>query len=289
MATQFLETQEGKIAYDEQGQGPLVICVPSMGDLRGEYRFLAPRLASAGYRVISMDVRGHGESSTYWQDFSVAGVGQDILTLIRKLDAGPAVIIGDSMAAGAAAWAAAEAPELVSRLVLLDPIVRGEGSGFMKAVFSLLLMRPWGPAVWKMYYSMLYPTRKPEDFAEYTRTQQQNLQEPGRLEALHAMAMASKAASEQRLPRVQAPALILMGTKDPDFRDPEAEAKWLAGSLHTSYQMIPGAGHYPHAEMPDVVVPLILSFLQPLQGPGQVTKSQAVMIFPVPAEQPYEP
>ena len=114
MTTLFLDHQNGRIAYDETGTGPLVVCVPSMGDVRAEYRFLAPQLAQAGYRVVTMDVRGHGESSTAWDDFSVAGVGSDIVALIRHLDGGPAVVVGESMAAGATVWAAAEAPELVA-------------------------------------------------------------------------------------------------------------------------------------------------------------------------------
>ena len=111
MTTQFLKTDAGSIAYEESGSGPPVICVPSMGDLRQEYRFLAPLLAEAGYRVASMDVRGHGESSTNWADYSVAGIGSDILALANHLGGGPAFVIGTSMAAGAAVWAAAEAPE----------------------------------------------------------------------------------------------------------------------------------------------------------------------------------
>ncbi len=42
METQFLTLPEGNIAYDDQGSGPLVLCVPGLGDLRAEYRFLAP-------------------------------------------------------------------------------------------------------------------------------------------------------------------------------------------------------------------------------------------------------
>src|SRR5215471_4600884 len=79
MATQFLTAQDGTLAYDDTGAGPLVICVPGMGDLRAEYRFLAPKLVAAGYRVVSLDVRGHGETSVRWPDYSVAGVGADIL------------------------------------------------------------------------------------------------------------------------------------------------------------------------------------------------------------------
>ena len=48
MKTEYLDRDEGKIAYDVTGRGSLVICVPSMGDVRAEYRFLAPDLARCG-------------------------------------------------------------------------------------------------------------------------------------------------------------------------------------------------------------------------------------------------
>ncbi len=261
MTTLFLDHANGHIAYDETGAGPLVICVPSMGDVRAEYRFLAPRLAQAGYRVVKMDVRGHGESSTAWDDFSVAGIGSDILALIRHLKASPAVVIGDSMAAGATVWAAAEAPELVAGAVLVGPFVRSEPSLFTNLLFGAMFSRPWGPAMWQWYYKMLYPTQKPADFAEYVHNLRKNLAERGRMEALQKMLAASKSASEQRLGMVKAPALVLMGTKDPDFKDPEAEARWVAEKINAQMHMIEGAGHYPHAEMPDAVAPLVLEFL----------------------------
>ena len=139
MGTRFLKIKEGSIAYEEQGSGPLVICVPSLGDLRGEYRFLAFHLASAGYRAISMDVRGHGESSPLWPDYSVGAIGGDILALIRHLDSGPAAIIGTSMAGGAAIWAAAEDPDLVSGLVLIDAFYRGTSKWQEKLLYWSIL------------------------------------------------------------------------------------------------------------------------------------------------------
>lgn len=265
MGTQFLQQPGGSIAYDVTGAGPLVICSPSMGDLRAEYRFLAPRLAEAGYRAACLDVRGHGESSTHWPDYSVAGVGADLLALARSLGAtpeAPALLVGDSMSGGAAVWAAAEAPELVAGLALIDPFVRGDGSLPQKLLFSALFARPWGPAAWVRYYTSLYPTRKPADFAAYTAALRANLSRPGRLEALQQMLAAPKTASEQRLGQVKAPALVLMGSRDPDFKDPEAEAQWVAKALNGSCKMIAGAGHYPHAEMPEAAASLILSFLK---------------------------
>ena len=262
MSTHYLEVQEGQIAYDDSGSGPLVICAPSIGDLREEYRYLTPQLVAAGYRVITMDVRGHGETSPQWADYSVGAIGSDMIALIRSLDAGPAFIIGTSMAAGAAVWVATEAPDLVAGLVLVGPSVHGEVSWPNKLLYSALFARPWGPSLWLKYYSTLYPTRKPVDFAPYCAALRANLAQPGRIEALLRLALASKAASEERLPRVTTPVLVIMGSKDPDFKHPEAEAQWVAKSLRGKVKMIKDAGHYPHAEMPEVTGPMMIQFLQ---------------------------
>lgn len=265
MTTQFFKHQNGQLAYDDAGEGPLVVCIPSMGDVRGEYRFLIPQLVAAGYRVVNMDVRGHGETSTDWNDFSVAGVGQDIVALIRDLKAGPAIVVGTSMAAGAAVWASAESPNLIKGLLLIGPFVRGGGDMPTNLLYSTMFARPWGSAMWIKYYASLYPTHKPADFAQYTAGLLANLKENGRLEGLLKMLCASKKASEERLPRVNKPTLVLMGSKDPDFKKPVEEAKWVAEQLRGSYKMIEGAGHYPHAEMPEVVAPLIVSFAESLK------------------------
>lgn len=264
MATRYLKQGNGRIAYDDAGKSPLVLCVPSMGDVRGEYRFLIPQLVSAGYRAVSMDVRGLGETSPEWSDYSVVGIGRDMIALIRELNAGPAIIVGTSMAAGAAVWAAAEAPDLIRGMVLIGPFVRGDGNWFLETLFSLMIARPWGPSMWVKYYSTLYPSRKPADFAEYSEALLRNLKERGRLESLMQMLRASKRASEERLPRVNQPTLVLMGSKDPDFKNPESEAKWVAENLRGSYTMIENAGHYPHAEMPEVTGPLVLRYMQSL-------------------------
>ena len=267
MTTQIFKTAEGTLAYDEAGSGPLALLVPGMGDVRGEYRYLAPQLAAGGWRAVSVDVRGHGETSTGWADYSVAGVGADLLALIRGLNAGPAVVVGTSMGAGAAVWAAAEAPDLVRALVLVGPFVSGAPGRLGRLVSSLMFARPWGPALWLAYYATLYPSQKPADFSAYRAALQRNLAEPGRLEALRQMLLASKLASEQRLDKVRAPALVLMGSRDPDFKSPEAQARWVAESVHGRYEMVAGAGHYPHAELPLVAGPRILAFLASLNGP----------------------
>lgn len=265
MATLFFERPDGKLAYDDDGSGPLVICAPGMGDLRAEYRFLRDQLVSAGFRVITLDLRGHGESSVPWPDYTIAIQGSDLVALIRSLEAGPAMVIGNSMSAATAIWAAAEAPELVNALVLLGPAARGDGTSLNHLMYKTLFARPWGPAMWLWYFNTLYPTRQPEDFEAYRAALRANLSQPGRLEALKMMMLEPKTPAEMRMPEVAAPVLVLMGTKDPDFKDPEAEAHWVAETLKGRYQMIEGAGHYPHAEMPEISGPIIIEFLQSLK------------------------
>ena len=64
--TEFLTVDGGTIAYTVTGKGPLVVLAHGMGDSRHSYRFLAPALAAAGYRVANLDVRGCGDSSHGW-------------------------------------------------------------------------------------------------------------------------------------------------------------------------------------------------------------------------------
>src|SRR5258706_7539642 len=56
-STRYLEVPGGRLAYDDTGTGPLVVCLPGLGDLRASYRFLAPRLVAAGDRVVTIDLR----------------------------------------------------------------------------------------------------------------------------------------------------------------------------------------------------------------------------------------
>jgi pimeloyl-ACP methyl ester carboxylesterase len=263
--TQHLAIPGGIIAYDDIGTGHPVLCVPSLGDVRAEYRFLRPQLLDAGFRVVTMDLRGHGESSTGFADYSSPAIGQDILALARHLDAGPVAVIGASKAGGAAAWAAAEAPDLIDRLVLVDPFARSHGGDrLLKTLMNVLLARPWGPAMWTMYFPKFYPSRKPDDFAAYRARLKANLRERGRMEAVKAMmndGADATAAVEYSLAQVKAPTLVVMGTKDPDFKDPAGEARWIADQLRGQVLMVEGAGHYPHAEIPAQVGPEIARFL----------------------------
>lgn len=262
---EVLQRQGGRIAYEDTGRpGPLVLCVPGMGQLRSLYRFVAPLLSQSGYRVVTVDIRGMGESSARWSDYSESAIASDIVALLQHLQAGPAVIVGNSISAGAAVCVAADHSELVADLVLVGPFVRQVPISRLKLfLFRLALARPWGAATWVNYQGdKLYPANKPADAVAYDNTLRMNLREPGRMRAFQRMAATDHRASEARLDRVRIPSLVVMGTADPDFPDPRSEATLIAERLHGSAAFIEGGGHYPPAESPGEFYQEVLRFLE---------------------------
>jgi pimeloyl-ACP methyl ester carboxylesterase len=270
----FLPRPDGRIAYTDTGSGPLVVAVPGMGDLRSTYDDVAPALVDAGYRVVVTDLRGHGDSDTTFSTHGDDVTGADLLALVGHLGAGPAVLLGNSMGASAAAWAAAERPDLVRGLVLLSPYLRQPGSPalqrVMRVVYRVLLARPWGAAFWGSYYSMISKGRRSPRHAEQVAAVRDTLREPGRLRSFRDLAVAlDHSVVEARLPAVQAPALVVVGALDPDFPDPEAELAWATDAIGARGVLVPDVGHYPQHQAPGVVVPAVLGFLAGLPAqPG---------------------
>lgn len=253
---------EGRLAYDDTGSGPLVVCLPGMGDLRSEYRFLVPRLVEAGFRVVTMDLRGHGDSDATFTDHTRPAAGDDVVALLAHLDAGPAHLVGTSFGAAAVVWAAAEATEAVASATLIGPFVRDTPSSpVMDLMTRVLLARPWGVRGWLWWYGRLFPAGTPADHADHVATLRANLSEPGRLAALTAMGRAGCEDIDPRLDDLPVPSLVVMGTADPDFPDPAAEARTVAERTGGEVVMVEGSGHYPHVDAPDVAGPAIARFV----------------------------
>lgn len=275
---QFITNEGGRVAFEDTGgNGPVILAIPGMGDLRSEYRLIRPALQQAGYRVITMDARGFGESSAKWADYSARAVGRDAVAVLRHLNAGPATIMGNSFAAGSALWAAQDAPAEVNGVVLLGPIVRDLEASFMqKLSLRIGFAGPWKVGFWTMYWNTLFPTSKPADHADVKAAITTNLREPDRMDALVAMLSLSKADTAAILEKTTVPALVVMGTKDPDFTDAVEEARMLAGKLKAETIIVDGAGHYPHTEMPDMVAPKLLAFLASLRRTGSADRLRPV-------------
>ena len=265
MKTQYLKRPEGTLAYSEYGDssGQLVLMLPGLGALRSEYRYLAPSLGEAGYHAVTVDLRGHGESSVPWKNYDVPSVGSDIFALVEHLDSGGAHLIGTSFGGAAVVWAAAERPDHTHSLLLINPFARtAKINPVMNALFWLMMHNPWRVHTWAMYYGSLYPTHKPDDFQNYLNHLKKNMAQPGRMDAAAALAFCSRQPSDEALRQVKARTLVIMGTQDPDFPDPAAEGKILAEETGGTLEFVEGAGHYPQTEMPDQTRAIVLDFLE---------------------------
>ena len=118
--------------------------------------------------------------------------------------------------------------------------------------------------LWMRYLDVAYPT-KPADYAEYMAALRAKLTEPGRMAEFLKTVKTTPADAEAQLPGIRCPALIIMGTEDPDFADPRAEGEAIVAAMPAglgTVAMVDGAGHYIHAQSPDEVAALVIPFLK---------------------------
>ena len=260
--TSYLDRPSGRLAYEVTGDGPLIVLSPGMGDLRSTFDGLGARLP--GFRVVTTDLRGHGGSSTGWADgYSVDAVAGDLLALIHA-HGGRGVLLGNSYSGSAAVVAAAREPEAVAGLVLDGAFVREhESSAFQRALFSLFTHTVPGRLLWPAVAWPTFFKVRPADFAARKAELRTNLRRPHGYDGLRWITRhGSHRGTEPLLASVQAPALVIMGTRDPDFPDPAAEARFTADALGgpAEVMLVDGAGHYPHTEAVDAVAPAVAEF-----------------------------
>jgi pimeloyl-ACP methyl ester carboxylesterase len=238
--TEYLDIAGNTIAYDVTGQGPLVVLAHGIGDSRHSYRFLAPALVAAGYRVANVDIRGCGDSSLDWDGYTRTDIAGDLVSVIRHLG-GPAVIIGQSISGGAATIAAADAPELITGIIELAPFTRAQkvdlvglfrARRFRKGYVQMALVIVRGRLEnWTRYLDVAVPA-KPADWDSELARIKAKLSEPGRMKAMQTMCKSKPSDAGAQLPNVSCPVLIIEGSADPDWADPRAEGmKIIAGPL----------------------------------------------------------
>jgi pimeloyl-ACP methyl ester carboxylesterase len=270
--TEYLDIAGNTLAYEVTGQGPLVVLAHGMGDSRHSYRFLVPALAGAGYRVANVDIRGSGDSSVGWDGYSRTDIAGDLVAVVRHLG-GPAAIIGHSISGGAATIAAATAPDLVTGVIELAPFTRKQSislGGMLRvrryragSTHLMTTLLRGSVSSWKKYLDLAYPT-KPADWAGELARIEAKLGEPGRMEALQAMARSAPTDAGAQLPHLTRPVLVIEGSADPDWADPRAEGEKIVADLPDGLGelvVIDGAGHYPHAQTPEKVLASALPFL----------------------------
>ena len=120
--TELLTFQNGLLTFSAQamGDGPIVLCLHGFPDNAGSFRHQLPVLAEAGYRAISLTLRGYEPRSIPADgDYTIETIATDILAVIDSLNTGPVHLIGHDWGAAAAYVAAAAAPERFRSLTVM--------------------------------------------------------------------------------------------------------------------------------------------------------------------------
>ena len=261
MTTQQLDLAGGMIAYDDSGgDGPPLVMLPGAGDVRSEYRFVAPELVAGGARVVTVDLRGHGESSADWADYGVAQTAADLIALLDHLDAGPANVVATSFAPAAALWAASERPDLFGRLVLISAHLE-EPPAWQRIPLSLMLRGPLAGRMWASQFRKWHPAAPPADLDEHAAGLAKMMADSRRRRAVRETLTADRDGLAPRIERVELPALVIMGGADSHFSDPAEEGASIAAVTGGTLQVVADAGHYPHVEFPGKVAPAIADFI----------------------------
>jgi pimeloyl-ACP methyl ester carboxylesterase len=106
------------VAYTEAGalDGPPVVLVHGLAEDRHSWR--AQQAELSGLHTFAFDLRGHGETSLGRPAGSLAQLGRDLIGFLEGVT-GPAAVVGFSLGGTIALWAAAERPDLLTRLVVL--------------------------------------------------------------------------------------------------------------------------------------------------------------------------
>jgi pimeloyl-ACP methyl ester carboxylesterase len=231
-------------------------------------------LASAGRRVIALDLPGFGASPMPAEKVSIPGYGRWLVALLGELDVSSAALVGNSMGGFIAAEVAIQAPALVDRLVLisaagitsekqrsdqvLGALYRVEAlsayvTGAIVARAAWLSRRP---ALRRR--AMWFVMRHPEAISAALAYEQiAGIGTPGFLPALDAC---SDYPIRDRLPEIACPTLIVWGRDDliVPVRDADVFEELIPDARKVVWD---DTGHVAMLERPDEFNALLAEFL----------------------------
>jgi len=277
------ETVDGhRLRYVRAGSGPAVVLVHGFASSLYTWKDVIPALAAA-HDVVALDLPGFGQSDQP-ADLSFEDFPRAVLGLMDHLGIETAALVGNSMGGAIAAIVAAERPERVAALVLIDaagfnlgPSERPRMVSFaMSRAGSLLARLPGKRLVVEASLRQVFHDASritPERLSEYLAAANR----PGTFPAIRSLGASPgdrQAVVAQSLPRIQARALVLWG--DDDRWIPIAHAdRFVAAIPGARKVVIPACGHVPQEEKPEDVARLLLAFLAEGGSRGSATSASA--------------
>ncbi|MEV7414456.1 alpha/beta hydrolase [Streptomyces sp. NPDC089919] len=264
-----ITTEDGvTLSHAETGpaDGPPVLLVHGHPFDRSLWAPQAEALAAAGYRVITPDLRGYGESEVVPGTTPFHVFAGDLAALLDALDVPAAVVGGVSMGGQLTMEFQRLYPERVRALVLADTSPAAEtpeGKAFRAALADRLVAEGMAGYAAEVIDKMIAPynvTAMPETAAHVLRMMHGTAPE-GAAAALRGRA--ERPDYRATLAAVTVPVLIAVGADD--VFTPVAEAEGLKSLMpHAVLAVIEGAGHLPALEQPAAFNAVLLDFLDRL-------------------------
>ncbi|MBB2910724.1 pimeloyl-ACP methyl ester carboxylesterase [Streptosporangium becharense] len=239
------------------GDRPVLLLVHGWG---GHARAWEPVTAALPprFRVIGVDLRGHGGSSAPPDGYRPADLAGDLVALMERLGVAAAIPVGHSMGAQVVTALAVEHPDRVAALVVVDPAYGADDREELLFSGRRAALRADGPAAAVRQLGTLPgPIRD------------QLLATPGHVltqcyEGLYLTpgAFGTRRAAERYLARRSRPVLCLRSRPEPAAWEASVPAP--PGSRVVTW---PDTGHFLHLERPHAFAELLVSWLEGLDGP----------------------
>jgi len=201
--------------YESSGQGEPLLFIHGLASSSRSWKKQVP-FFSQQYRVITLDIRGHGRSDKPMEPYSIELFATDAAELLRTLGIGSAHVVGFSMGGMIAFQLAVETPELVRSLVAVNSCPEGSIRSFNGGVecFKHLI----GMQINGIRHRRRNNSAAPESEAEQERSYQSLLERmamKNKLAYANAFGALLKWSVADRLDVIKCPTLMI--TSDEDF------------------------------------------------------------------------
>ncbi|GIW84677.1 MAG: alpha/beta fold hydrolase [Thermogemmata sp.] len=263
MSTVTLPRQNITLALEDRGQGRPVVWLHAFPLDRGMWEPQLQPLLAAGYRVITVDLPGFGESPVQ-AGWTIDSAADALAELLEVLQVPAAVVGGESMGGYVALALARRHPHSLSGLILADTRAGSDDAAARaRRQETIEAIRQKGPAA-------LLETLVPKLISDATRQSRPHVLETirtltlrqttqGLIDAL--IALRDRPDAAPYLPNIRVPTLVIVG--EYDTITPPLYAARLAGLIDSAELVhIPQAGHLSNLENPEAFNAAVLSFLQ---------------------------
>ncbi len=239
------------LAYGDQGPGFPIVFLHAFPFNRTMWQPQEQALAGR-FRIISVDLRGHGESDAPWWRYSLDQHADDVKELLSHLGITHAVFAGLSMGGYLAFALHRRYPELIRGLVLADTRAEADKPEQARWRFDLAQRTAIGGTV-VVVNEMLPKLLSPMTYAKHPTLVERvkGIMETALLPGIigDLMALAERPDSTHLLPTIRVPTLVIVG-EDDGLTTP-ADAKRIAqGIPGAKLVTIPLAGHMSNLEQP---------------------------------------